>query len=105
MPYSSSDESYTYFHILSVCKIVSAAESGNPKLVFFGNNRTLCHFNFFCVYLFCMPILAITRNFGSSYDMHGGNNVSIPIITIDTDILNINAHSEERMDNTAFHFV
>lgn len=80
---------------------MSTAESGDPEFVFFGNNRVLHYVNLFYVYLLLTPILSLTRIFTSAYDVDGGSNVILFFSTINTDVLDIDAHSGERMEKGA----
>lgn len=79
---------------------MSTAESGDPEFVFFGNNRVLRYVNLFYVYLLT-PILSLTRIFTSAYDVDGGSNVILFFSTINKDVLDIDAHSGERMEKGA----
>ena len=80
---------------------MSAAESGDPEFVLFGNNRILRHINLFYVYLLLTPILCLTRILTSAHDTDGGSNVILFIRTVNTDVLNIDAHGGERMEKGA----
>lgn len=80
---------------------MSTAESGDPEFVFFGNNRVLRYVNLFYVYLLLTPILSLTRIFTSAYDVDGGSNGILFFSTINKDVLDIDAHSGERMEKGA----
>ena len=80
---------------------MSTAESGDPEFVFFGNNRVLRYVNLFRVYLLLTPILSLTRILTSAYDVDGGSNVILFFSTINKDVLDIDAHSGERMEKGA----